>query len=151
MNLTKDQHRLLQRLIVLGGSARTDELGKAVGMKPNEVSNALLPLRHTTGVSTTNDGAAYQLWSLTSGLRNALAALTPCPKPAPDKPYRVLRVNDEGITLFDTKFPSLDSADRFARTNVHKASADTVNYVVTLHKSMRYVAPVAAGVQVEEL
>lgn len=143
MNLTKDQHRLLQRLILAGGSARTDELGKATGLKPNEVSHALLPLRATSGVATTNDGGTYQLWSLTPGLRAALEAQ----KVTADKPYRVLRVSDTGVTLFDTKFDSEDAADRFARTNIHNATPDVRNYVITMHAAMKFVKPVAAGVE----
>jgi hypothetical protein len=79
----------------------------------------------------------------------AVVPPTEAPAPLSSKPFRVLQVRNDGITLFDSKFQSEQSARAFAAINVEKQPADVINYVVTLHSSVAYVAPITAHLKHE--
>lgn len=146
MQLSVNQSRFLNQLIVKGPQ-RSDELARAMNISTSNVGTVGIDLRAKALVSSTNDGKAYQLWALTDRGRAMLAELsTP---PAAPKPYRVLQVSDTGVTLFDREYRTESLAQNFANTNIEGLSTgNTVNYVVTLHSSVKFVPPVPAGREV---
>lgn len=73
MSFTVTQSRLLNYLLPRAHAVRTDELAKHLGVQPNEVSHALLPLRTCGYVSTTADGQQYVIWTVTAAGRAAIA------------------------------------------------------------------------------
>ena len=73
MSFTVTQSRLLNYLLPRAHAVRTDELAKHLGVQPNEVSHALLPLRNCGYVSTTADGQQYVIWTVTAAGRAAIA------------------------------------------------------------------------------
>ncbi|QJD55324.1 hypothetical protein PssvBMR16_gp19 [Pseudomonas phage MR16] len=162
-DLTSAQRSMLTMLCT-GQSFNTQELGRGCNpvFRPDQAAASLLGMRDM-GLVFSNQkpaGMTYADWRASDYGKSVFAG-RPADVPAPDhqikvptaKPYRVLRVSNTGITLFTNKFESVTDADRYARTNIHGASSDTVNYVVTLHKSMRFVPQVVqpAGVEVEDL
>jgi hypothetical protein len=144
MKLNANQSRFINQLL-LKGPQRSDELAQAVGVQNSTIGHIGIELRQQGLVSSTNDGAAYQLWALTDHCRKCLneAALAERVKAA--KPFRVLVVSDSGIELLDSKYGTQESAQNRANSAIEKTTPDTVAYVVTLHSSVKYVAPVAAA------
>lgn len=161
-DLTSAQRSMLHMLCSNNTGWPTDVLGRGCmpKFKPDQAASSLLGLRDM-GLVYSNQKPSTQPYAMWKASAYGMAVfagrpadVAPPVEPTPatvEKPFRVLQVRDDGITLFATAFNDIDTADRFARTNIHGQRADAVNYIVTLHKSMRYIAPVAAGVQVEEL
>ncbi|QJD54964.1 hypothetical protein PssvBMR12_gp16 [Pseudomonas phage MR12] len=154
-------------MLCTGQAFNTAELGRGTSPQMNTQSAAatLMDMRERGIVYSSQKptGQTYAVWRATEYGKDVFASrpaevakpvvINPTVDMPTPKPYRVLRVSNTGITLFTNKFESVTDADRYARTNIHGASSDTVNYVVTLHKSMRFVPQVVqpAGVEVEDL
>lgn len=158
-DLTNYQRSMLTMLCT-GQTFSTAELGRGCNpaLKPDQAAASLLRLRDLGLVFSNQKPAnqAYAMWKaseygqavfMSRPLEVTQVALHLPTEVQKAEPYRVLRVSDSGITLFDTKFDSEDAADRFARTNIHNADPDVRNYVVTIHSAMKFVKPVAAGVE----
>lgn len=73
MSFTVTQSRLLNYLWPRAHSVRTGELAEHLGVQPNEVVHALLPLRNCGYVSSTADGQQYVIWTMTAAGRAAIA------------------------------------------------------------------------------
>lgn len=75
LDLTTLQERLVANILSLKpGDARSDVLGRAVGVGPGQVSASLLALRALGYISSGNDGGQYNFWCATPKLRAALHA-----------------------------------------------------------------------------
>lgn len=73
IQLTPLQERLVANILARNhGDARSDVLGKAVGVGPGEVSASLLTLRAGGYIGSANDGGDYNFWFVTPKLREAL-------------------------------------------------------------------------------
>ncbi|QJD54784.1 hypothetical protein PssvBMR6_gp16 [Pseudomonas phage MR6] len=166
-DLSSHQRSMLAMLCT-GQPFNTEQLGRGCSPRrgPSTAAEHLLRMRDAGLVfsSQKGPGETYCSWKATTYGKSVFesrpveALVFPYPPSlagpsvAPQKPYRVLRVANNGVTLFTNKFESVIDADRYARTNIHGASSDTVNYVVTLHKSMRFVPQVVQpAVEVEDL
>lgn len=136
--------RILELLKASGAPLSSVGIGALLAANSAEVLQALM------GMSASVQRLPGKGWVLRNCNSTTIPQITGVPATAQNKPYRILRVCDTGITLFDKKCDTAEEAAAFARANIEKASPDTVNYVVTLHKSMRFIPPVAAGVEVEE-
>lgn len=62
MNQALLRDRLVSLLLLNPKGFRTDTMATRLGVKPNEVSGVLLPLRAAGEVTTTNDGGDYVIW-----------------------------------------------------------------------------------------
>jgi hypothetical protein len=144
MKLSANESRMVNQL-ALKGSQRSDQLASALGVSPSIIGNVGIGLRSAGLVASTNDGKAYQLWSLTEEAKRLMAEARVVHETPAAKPFRVLQVCDNGITLFDKKYMLQSDAQNFANTNIDKQAPDVVNYVVTLHSAVKFVPPVAAG------
>lgn len=159
MSFTPIQERLIQAILLSPGDARTDKLGERVGLSPSQVAAHLLPLRESKLIATTNDGGAYQLWSLTIGMqkeldkrrRDTVSAIPQGSVSPVAKPFIVYSVSNAAGMPSPTEYASREAAEQAAiqLSQNHKKKVFFVAELLSRHvvKTQTVQAEVAENIK----
>ena len=110
MSFTVTQSRLLNYLLPRAHAVRTDELAKHLGVQPNEVVHALLPLRNCGYLTTTADGQQHVIWTMTAAGRAAIVEWRREEEAKRNRVTYILWCPTSRVKAPQVTYPSLDKA-----------------------------------------